>query len=309
MIIYFLFELLDCKAPDAIAIYPLNGEYTTKEINGRTPQGIAMGVSLADGPDGKLNGSYQFHGNNESYIELHNNGSLKVQHSITMLCWVNFLTNTSGTLFLYGSSSENFVGMYINGNKLFAHFTDKEDQSTPNTLSTELELNQWHYVGASYDHVTGNESLWVNGTRKTQKIFKASMTLATGSNVRMGSILLDKSVSFDFAGRIAAMQVYNFTLTEQQIEAVKYAGDRGKNVNSNILIRSYSVKTCHSTSCYGVRWDGGFPHMGYIDMCCCEKYGFQSCSFVWDRQLIETKKFCSTKLYYLLLKIELTKPT
>ncbi|KAL9963232.1 hypothetical protein ACROYT_G032411 [Oculina patagonica] len=210
-----------CSVPDPIAVYPLNDNYTTKEIKGRQPPGIATGVSLADGPDGKPNGSYRFYGNNTSYIEFPNNGSLKVDQSITMLCWVNFLPSEFGPLFVYGGDSQIFVGMFISGNELFARFTDKEDRSRPNKLSTGLEFKRWHYVGASYDHDTGNASLWVNGTRRTQETFTAGMTLVTGNNVRMGSILRDNTW-YNFTGRITALQVYDFALTKEQIEAVKY---------------------------------------------------------------------------------------
>ena len=32
----------------------------------------------------------------------------------------------------------------------------------------------------------------------------------------------------------------------------------------------------------GVEWV--LPYMGYIGICCCEGYGFQACSVVWNSQ-------------------------
>ncbi|KAL9963243.1 hypothetical protein ACROYT_G032424 [Oculina patagonica] len=215
----------DCSVPDPIAIFPLNGHYATKEIKDRQPQGIAAGVSLADGPDGKPNGSYQFHGISGSYIEFPNNGNLGVHHSITLLCWVLFSQITSGPLFVYGDTSRLFSGMYIEDKMMCAKFAGEKLK-----LSTELAFNQWHYVGASYDYISGNASLWVNGSRLAQETFTANITLATKYSVRMGSRGLG-SEKYNLAGRITAMQVYNFALTKEQIEAVKYAGNRAPSVN------------------------------------------------------------------------------
>ena len=39
--------------PDPVAVFPLNSKYQTREIESRVPQGNPVGVSLADGPDGK----------------------------------------------------------------------------------------------------------------------------------------------------------------------------------------------------------------------------------------------------------------
>ena len=202
-------------------------------MKNRQPQGIAKNVSLAYGPDGMDNGSYQFHGNTASYIEFPNNGGLVVQHSITMLCWVYFSQNTTGPLFVYGDC----VAMFISNNKLFAKFINLYCQSFSTSEGTELTLNQWHYVGASYDYNTGNVSLWVNATRFEQKNFDTKVPLGTTRNVRMGS-----HDTWHFVGRITAMQVYDVALTKKQIEAVRCAGHagRGKNVNCNNTVRFLS---------------------------------------------------------------------
>ena len=48
------------QLPVPVALFPLDGTYGTKEINGRQPDGIPYGVKLAPGPDGEQNGSYEF---------------------------------------------------------------------------------------------------------------------------------------------------------------------------------------------------------------------------------------------------------
>ncbi len=228
---FFLFYLVAISVPDPIALYPLNSKYETQEINNRQTKGTpGIGVALAAGPDGKPGGSYQFTGKADSYIEFPNNGNnggLDVQHSITMLCWM-YLQNTDGPIFNYVTSGSNWgVHMWIVSlGNLFARFTKRNYQLTPElNTSQPLELNQWHYVGASYDHNTGIASLWLDGEQVVQQNIGAGIILATQDNVRMG--VKDDDVRY-FEGRVTAMQIYDVALTAEQINKVKYNG-RGRN--------------------------------------------------------------------------------
>jgi len=208
--------------PEPIALYPLNSKYGTQEIKNRQPQGNAVGVSLAPGPDGKPGGSYQFVGNANSYIEFPNNGGLDVQRSITMLCWI-YPQNTDGPLFNYYTPSMWTWGthMWMVWGKLFARHTHRNYQFTPHLISSQpLALNQWHYVGTSYDYNTGIARLCLNG-QKTVELNIGSMTLSTQDNVRMGAKADDGRY---FKGRIPAMQVYDVALTAEQINEVRDAG-------------------------------------------------------------------------------------
>ena len=221
-------------------MYPLNDQYATKEKDCRQPQGNpGNNVSLADGPDGKANGSYQFHGTEDSYIEFPNNaGTLDARHSITMLCWVYISKSIfSGPLFIYynKTNSDKFFGMFISNAKLVAYF---KGNALLHIQSETLDSNHWHYVGASYDHKTNGLSLWINGTTVRQEIFATEWTRTTGYKaVRMGAIFLKSwHGTLKFKGRITAMQVYNISLTEQQIEAVKYVSGRGKNISCKVSV-------------------------------------------------------------------------
>ncbi|XP_078346947.1 uncharacterized protein LOC144632226 [Oculina patagonica] len=214
------------SVPEPIALYPLNSKYETREINNQQPQGTPVGVSLATGPDGKPGGSYQFAGHASSYIEFPNSGGLHVKHSITMLCWVYLETPyASGPLFNYGLIVFWGVHFRISYGKLVAHFKDSADE--PLTTTQSLAAKQWYYVGSSYDHNTGNASLWLNGTRVVHKKIGADITLATGHEVRMGARANPDDPRY-FMGRITAMQVYDVALTAEHINEVKDAG-QGRN--------------------------------------------------------------------------------
>lgn len=201
-------------------------------------------MSLADGPDGKANGSYQFDTTNESYIEFPNNAStLAVLHSITMLCWVYISNLSISRSFLFAYHSENngkkYFGMAIENATLAAYL---EGADSPDIQSGILKLKHWHYVGASYDHTSAKASLWVNGTVVRNTSCGTTSFPSTGDSAEgMGAVrVFQERITFKFKGRIAAMQVYNVSLTKQQIEAVKNVSGRGKNIG-------YKARVCKRT--------------------------------------------------------------
>ena len=205
----------------AVAFYPLNRNYGAREIENRQTQGTTVGVSLAPGPNGKAAGSYQFTGQANSYIQFPNDGGLDAKRSITMLCWL-YPQNTDGPIFNYKTSGSWGVHMWVVSGKLFARFTKRNYQFTQGLItSNSLVLNQWQYVGASYDHNTGVASLWLDGQQVVQTNIGAGLTLGTQDEVRMGAKGGDGRY---FRGRIAAMQIYDVALSEEQVNAVKNAG-------------------------------------------------------------------------------------
>ncbi|KAL9964346.1 hypothetical protein ACROYT_G027975 [Oculina patagonica] len=208
------------SVPDPIALYPLNSKYETREINNRQPQGTPVGVSLAAGPNGEAGGSYQFAGQNNSYIEFPNNGGLEVQRSITMLCWIN-PQKLGGPIFYYndGKSAGIIMSLVPLGRgALVVNFVPRgklpEEGTFLITYGT-AKPNQWQYVGASYDYDTGNASLWVNGDLAAQQNIGAGITPATQGNLRMG--VADRKY---FKGRVSAMQVFDVALTPEQVIAL-----------------------------------------------------------------------------------------
>ena len=199
----------------------MNSWYGTKEIDNKQPQGTPVGVSVAPGPNGMDGNSYQFHGNVNSYIEFPNNGGLDVQHSLTLLCWL-YPEYTAGPIIQYSPSTNWGVHIWIVATgTLFVKYMHRDYSPTSALITSQsLALNQWHYVGTSYDHTTGIASIWLNGERVVQQDIGAGMTLATQDNVRMGVKADDSRY---LLGRITAVQVYDAALTAKQIDNVKKA--------------------------------------------------------------------------------------
>ena len=198
-------------------MFPLNPEYRTSDIKNRTAPGIPIGVSLAPGPDEEEDGSYEFFGNANSYIEFPNSpgGALDVRYSMTILCWVyhDEKGGPTGPIFDYNTGGKYGVHLWVVNGLFFARFNDRVFSRKPPLWHTSL-AGGWKFVGASYDNETGDIKLWVDGVLKQTLNIGAQRQLGTQGSVRMGVRENDKRY---FKGRISQMQIYNEALSQQQI--------------------------------------------------------------------------------------------
>ena len=175
-------------------------------------------VNLAPGPCGKMDSSYEFLGTSDSYIEFHNTarGPLDVRESITMLCWLNY-GGQQGPIFNYRTSGSWGVHLWVVQGKLFVRFNRRDYSDTSPLIHTPL-AGGWKFVGASYDHGSGEAKLWVDGVVVQTINIGAGLELATQDDIRMGVKSHDQRY---FKGRIAQMQVYNEALTLGQIQTIQ----------------------------------------------------------------------------------------
>lgn len=191
----------------------------TKEIHDRVEAGVPSEVRLAPGPHEEIDGSHEFAGTFNSYIEFPNGGGLDVKNSMTMLCWV-LPGGRDGPLFNYKKRDDWGVHLWVAEGNLFARFTRRDYSFTTPLMHTPLrEEDGWRFVGASYDHHSGEAKLWVDGQVVQTKNIGTGFQLATQDSVRMGAKADDRNRCFQ--GRIAQMQVYNTALTREQIVALK----------------------------------------------------------------------------------------
>ena len=207
------------QIPESVAFFPLNVTYGTKEISNRVSQGIPALVNLAPGPCGKMDGSYEFLGTSESYIEFPNTagGPLDVRESITMLCWL-YHGGQDGPIFHYGTIRSWGVHLWVVQGKLFLRFTHTRYYTSTTALHHTPVAGGWKFVGASYDHDSGEAKLWIDGVVVQTINIGAGLELATQDSIRMG--VKSGDVRY-FKGRIAQIQVYNEALTQQQIKTIQ----------------------------------------------------------------------------------------
>ncbi|XP_078357236.1 uncharacterized protein LOC144642118 [Oculina patagonica] len=202
--------------PVPTAVYPLNGEFGTRDLSSNeNPPGVPCNVQLAPGPFGQPNGSYQFSGSSNSYIEFPNNGGLDTRYSLTLLAWV-FFENTDGPIFNFGTDLYA-VHFWVGASQLYIRFAARSGNS-PNALhGSHVKVDAWNFVGASYDYDSGVQKLWAEGkVYDVQNI--GTHELDTSSAVRMGFITADNR---SLKGRISCMQVYGTALTEREVHAVR----------------------------------------------------------------------------------------
>ena len=202
----------------AVAIYPLNGGVKGRDISlSKNPTAILSNVRTAPGPDRTRDGSYQFLGKSNSYLQFPNPGKLDTRRSITLMAWI-YHQGRAGPIFNYMPNGWGVHFWMISPRTLFARFTRRKGRRfTKAVISRRVRPNRWQLVAATYDGRSGQAKLFVQNRFVTQK-YVGRIRLATNYPVRMGARLGDTRFFF---GRISCMQVYPMALTRRQILARK----------------------------------------------------------------------------------------
>ena len=202
--------------PEPVAFFPLNTRYKAAEKENRQLRGMLGDVAITNGPYNEPGGAYMFYGTHSSYIEFPNKGGLDTRFSITLTCWVQPV-GQDGPIFSYGVSGHT-VCIRIENGKFFNRIVKRSFQTlTPITTAEVLPAGKWVHVAASYDHNTGNNSLYINGHLRASQNIGTGYQIATATQkVRMG--VKGDNYNTDFKGKIAEMKVYNFALNEAQIQ-------------------------------------------------------------------------------------------
>ena len=214
--------------PEPVAFYPLNKQFGTDDVKRRSQiTGISHNVSLTIGPFNTTDGAYEFWGNENSYIEFPNgNDMLDVQNSISLMCWVR-PGGKDGPLFQYDKKRLKWgVHIWINNGGRFFNRIMKADYGTTKAIKSKqpLELGKWVHVAATYDHTTGNNSIYVNGILNETRNISTGFRIAAEGKVRMGSVRVDKQKRF-LRAAVSHMEVYNVSLNANQIRAVMNKGN------------------------------------------------------------------------------------
>ena len=188
--------LFSYVVPNPVAFFPLNGIFGTREIQDRAPEGIQGEVHLAPGPNGHENGSFEFSGTSNSYIEFPNSagGVLDARYSITLLLWVSY-NGQDGPLIQYNTGAGGQWGLYlwsfVQGG-LTGHFIRRNYQILQHIhLSNALTSGEWKFVGYTYDYSSGEQKLWVDGVVVQASNVGSGNEMATQDSVRMGARIND----------------------------------------------------------------------------------------------------------------------
>jgi len=106
----------------------------------------------------------------------------------------------------------------VNGKFYNQIFKRRSSQLLPSIRTAEvLPAGKWVHVAASYDHNTGNNSLYINGHFSVSQNTGKGYEIETTGEVYMG---------LSFKGKIAEMKVYDVALNEAQIQTSIRQGNR-----------------------------------------------------------------------------------
>ncbi|XP_070559945.1 uncharacterized protein [Ptychodera flava] len=202
---------------EEVAFWPFDQNELLSDVSGYGNHGInGGGAILVPNAQGTIAGAYQFTGNADSYVEFPNNGAYDTRYSIHVLMYI-FPQGTNGPTFNF--KRDDWRVHMSGGNEQFAaRFMTRNTLSLTATVNTQtLELNNWNFVGASYNHNTGLAKLWVMDQLKSSKDI-GIIELATNYEVRIGAVNIHSNF---LRAMVSCMQVYDRELSPSEILAAE----------------------------------------------------------------------------------------
>ncbi|XP_070546460.1 uncharacterized protein [Ptychodera flava] len=196
-----------------VAFWPLDKDAQLTDASGNGNHGVnGGGAILVPDAGGTLAGAYHFTSSGNSYVEFPNNGAYDTRYSIHMLMYI-YPQGTHGPTFHF---KRDAWGVHMEGgdSSHFVRFCVRNSLAFTQELSVNtLQLNQWNFIGASYDYNRGIAKLWVmNQVVLSMNI--GVVELATNYEARMGTRNGDSRY---LRALITCMQVYDRELSPSEI--------------------------------------------------------------------------------------------
>lgn len=186
---------------------------------------ISPRIRVAPGADGIEGGSLELAGTYDSFIEIPNmwGGFADAGRSITLLAFI-YPTGRCGPIVsydIYGFGVQLWhEGFLDEMGVLTAYFIRRDLMVCATPLGAPvLNMNEWNYIGASYDHDSGVARLWHNGSEVAVVSIGSNFDLATQFTIRIGA-LAGLWEGYYYAGRISHLHIYAEALTVDNIRAV-----------------------------------------------------------------------------------------
>ncbi|XP_035672782.1 uncharacterized protein LOC118413477 isoform X2 [Branchiostoma floridae] len=195
-----------------VGFWPLNGHTQLRDVSGYGNDATGVGVALANGVHGESEGAYSLSGSSTSYIEIPNNGMLDTRYSMTILAYF-YPTGTDGPIFHYRTNDYGVHFWQKDTGYLYARMRTRDNVYKDVLNVDTLNLNEWNFVGMTYNYPLGKVKLWHDGTEVGSRDVGTFET-QTDYDIRVG---LRDGDSRTLQGRVACLQVYNIPLNSDQI--------------------------------------------------------------------------------------------
>ena len=183
-----------------------------------------MGTRFTPGIHGEPGGSIEVQGRADSYVELSKStGNLDTKLSITILLYV-YPLGSPGPIVNYkrdGHGVQIYETIDPTERSLAVRVNRRDSSYTKVVVKAGiLKLNQWNFIGLTYNYSSGLVSLWHDGREVESKEIKP-IEIATQFDVRIGA----RQIANDdfFRGRLACLQFYSTALTQRDIEKARIA--------------------------------------------------------------------------------------
>ena len=186
-----------------------------------SPNGITKAVfdniTLTRGPWGNPVGSFLFSGLNNSYVEVENEGELDTRFSMSVFAWVHpdASATRAGPIYDNGCSMWVFPSTW----GLEIRYVVR-DRSKIHRLRKDgiIKINEWNFIGTTYDYQTGVASVWVNDSMVMNKSLGSNVELATQGNLTIGA---SNNSEIKLYGKVSCLQFFAQALSLDQIMNIK----------------------------------------------------------------------------------------
>ncbi len=207
-----------------IAHYPLNGN--ANDISGNNLNGTIIGspVFVTD-RSGITNSALEFNGNIANRIEVNDNALLHPA-SVTIAAWVqlnnlsglkSFVDKPMGTSFMdswhFGTEGSNYSSW---------HFNSPTNQNPFSQVTAPATTGQWHYMVNTFDNVTKEHKLYIDGVLKTSILFNSTIGY-DNSKMYIGAGIENGNLDFSMNGILDEIKIYNGVLSQGQVLTEYYS--------------------------------------------------------------------------------------
>ena len=209
----------------AAVLLPFNEHYRNKEALNGSLKVRMSNIEFVSGIDGEPGGAILFKGSQDSYVEIEADKQIDFGYSLTILSHILPFESHTGPIVHY-NADQHGVQMWIQGTigekgRLSARF-NRRNLSYSKWLHVDvINVGTWNFIGASYDHVTGEASLYHDGVQVYSTSIGKNIYLATQYEIRIGAMLLP--FLGKYKGKVACVQFYSKALQRQEVAAARRA--------------------------------------------------------------------------------------
>lgn len=204
-------EISRVMGQNLVAYYPFNG--STNDLSGHSLNGVNQGATLTSDRSGNSNAAYHFNGS--SSINIPATAAFNGMSSFTLAAWIKPDNTNQGVIVSKVSPNRDFVLDVVPGDSgyLNAQFAHNATYFHGWATSPKVPTNSWTHVASVWDGASWQ--LFINGSLAGQASTGGQSPLWTGTDMEIGALLSGGLLGF--TGSIDEVQVYNTSLTQEEI--------------------------------------------------------------------------------------------